>query len=197
VNTNVCFRFRAPERPKSPAKDYDNIIHRLESFTLTKKLHCTSRSLQRKRLRSASGGDTRKLDCLGSNRAHRLPPKTFLRRSKLDHLFKNTKRPVSRASSSSSSSKRAGSAPPEHRTRDSESNEKRDIDRISGPSNPVKEVNVLPKSEPPVQVHKSCSQEAAHPAYEEVSSVDELAGYLDNGLHIPKKMSKMAEMMYT
>lgn len=39
----------------------------------------------------------------------------------------------------------------------------------------------------------SCSQQALI----DDMSVDELAGYLDDFVHIPKKMSSMAEMMYT
>ncbi|KAG0720965.1 Oxidative stress-responsive serine-rich protein 1 [Chionoecetes opilio] len=43
---------------------------------------------------------------------------------------------------------------------------------------------------------RSCSQEARSPDYEDVT-MDELAAYLDNFLYLPKKMSHMAEMMYT
>ena len=39
----------------------------------------------------------------------------------------------------------------------------------------------------------SCSQEARL----DDTSVDDLAGYFDDFVHIPKKMSSMAEMMYT
>ncbi|XP_050401190.1 uncharacterized protein LOC126818056 [Patella vulgata] len=45
----------------------------------------------------------------------------------------------------------------------------------------------------PNKVEKSCSQEASI----DDLSVDELAGYFDDFVHIPKKMSVMAEMMYT
>ncbi|ESO98650.1 hypothetical protein LOTGIDRAFT_238973 [Lottia gigantea] len=43
------------------------------------------------------------------------------------------------------------------------------------------------------RVEKSCSQEATI----EDLSVNELAGYFEDFVHIPKKMSVMAEMMYT
>jgi len=43
---------------------------------------------------------------------------------------------------------------------------------------------------------RSCSQQARNPDYEDVT-MDELAGYLDAVVYIPKKMSHMAEMMYT
>lgn len=43
---------------------------------------------------------------------------------------------------------------------------------------------------------RSCSQQACSPDYEDVT-MDELAAYLDNFLYLPKKMSHMAEMMYT
>lgn len=43
---------------------------------------------------------------------------------------------------------------------------------------------------------RSCSQQARSPDYEDVT-MDELAAYLDNFLYLPKKMSHMAEMMYT
>lgn len=43
---------------------------------------------------------------------------------------------------------------------------------------------------------QSCSQQARNPDYEDVT-IDELAAYLDNFLYLPKKMSIMAEMMYT
>ncbi|KAK4326678.1 hypothetical protein Pmani_002836 [Petrolisthes manimaculis] len=43
---------------------------------------------------------------------------------------------------------------------------------------------------------RSCSQQARSPDYEDVT-MDELAAYLDNFLYLPKKMSIMAEMMYT
>ncbi|XP_064091039.1 oxidative stress-responsive serine-rich protein 1-like [Macrobrachium nipponense] len=45
-------------------------------------------------------------------------------------------------------------------------------------------------------VYRSCSQQARSPDYEDVT-MDELAAYLDNFLYLPKKMSHMAEMMYT
>jgi len=55
---------------------------------------------------------------------------------------------------------------------------------------------------------KSCSQQASssetnhhhHQNNEQTVddvSIDELASYLENGVYIPKKMSLMAEMMYT
>lgn len=43
---------------------------------------------------------------------------------------------------------------------------------------------------------RSCSQQARSADYEDVT-MDELAAYLDNFLYLPKKMSHMAEMMYT
>jgi hypothetical protein len=45
---------------------------------------------------------------------------------------------------------------------------------------------------------KSCSQQASNGAgpVDDVT-IDELAAYLENGVYIPKKMSLMAEMMYT
>lgn len=43
---------------------------------------------------------------------------------------------------------------------------------------------------------RSCSLQARSPDYEDVT-MDELAAYLDNFLYLPKKMSHMAEMMYT
>ncbi|KAG7169346.1 Oxidative stress-responsive serine-rich protein 1-like [Homarus americanus] len=43
---------------------------------------------------------------------------------------------------------------------------------------------------------RSCSQQARSLDYEDVT-MDELAAYLDNFLYLPKKMSHMAEMMYT
>ncbi|XP_074641641.1 uncharacterized protein LOC141899310 [Tubulanus polymorphus] len=43
------------------------------------------------------------------------------------------------------------------------------------------------------KLSRSCSQEAKL----DDMSVDELAGYLEEYMHIPKKMSSMAEMMYT
>lgn len=45
-------------------------------------------------------------------------------------------------------------------------------------------------------IYRSCSQQARSPDYEDVT-MDELAAYLDNFLYLPKKMSHMAEMMYT
>ncbi|KAK7083004.1 Oxidative stress responsive serine-rich 1 [Halocaridina rubra] len=47
-----------------------------------------------------------------------------------------------------------------------------------------------------LSVLRSCSQQARNPDYEDVT-MDELAAYLDNFLYLPKKMSHMAEMMYT
>ncbi|XP_068225157.1 uncharacterized protein [Palaemon carinicauda] len=49
---------------------------------------------------------------------------------------------------------------------------------------------------PETAVYRSCSQQARSPDYEDVT-MDELAAYLDNFLYLPKKMSHMAEMMYT
>ncbi|CAL4094572.1 unnamed protein product [Meganyctiphanes norvegica] len=44
--------------------------------------------------------------------------------------------------------------------------------------------------------YRSCSQQARNPDYED-TTMDELAAYIDNFLYLPKKMSHMAEMMYT
>lgn len=44
--------------------------------------------------------------------------------------------------------------------------------------------------------YRSCSQQARNPDYED-TTMDELAAYIDNYLYLPKKMSHMAEMMYT
>jgi len=44
--------------------------------------------------------------------------------------------------------------------------------------------------------YRSCSQQARNPDYED-TTMDELAAYIDNFLFLPKKMSYMAEMMYT
>lgn len=43
---------------------------------------------------------------------------------------------------------------------------------------------------------RSCSEQARNPEYED-TNINELAAYLDNFLYFPKKMSYMAEMMYT
>ena len=43
--------------------------------------------------------------------------------------------------------------------------------------------------------YKSCRQEVG--CYPSDVTVDELAGYLDELLHLPKPMSDMAELMYT
>jgi hypothetical protein len=71
--------------------------------------------------------------------------------------------------------------------------------KLSSPDNtPPLAVNSQQQQQSQPEIHKSCSQEAANPVvFEEMLSVDELAGYLENGLHIPRKMSQMAEMMYT
>ena len=45
------------------------------------------------------------------------------------------------------------------------------------------------------QCFRSCRQEACY--YPSDITVDELAGYLDELLYIPKPMSDMAELMYT
>lgn len=53
--------------------------------------------------------------------------------------------------------------------------------------------SVHPFSVPP----RSCSQEARDQPHFEDTSLEELAAYMDNYLYFPKKMSFMAEMMYT
>ena len=57
--------------------------------------------------------------------------------------------------------------------------------------------NVHPSTNKP-NVQSSCSQQALNP-YTHVNddTIEELAAYFECYVHIPKKMSQMAEMMYT
>lgn len=58
-------------------------------------------------------------------------------------------------------------------------------------------LNVL--TQPPLNATnntRSCSQQAAGNASADDVTIDELASYFDTFVHIPKKMSSMAEMMY-
>lgn len=43
----------------------------------------------------------------------------------------------------------------------------------------------------------TCRQQAAVPVFTDDTTVDDLAGYFDQMLYIPKPMSDMAELMYT
>ena len=47
--------------------------------------------------------------------------------------------------------------------------------------------------------HMSCRQQAVtyRPSYFDDTTVDDLAGYLDEIMFLPKPMSEMAELMYT
>ena len=64
---------------------------------------------------------------------------------------------------------------------------------------PIEEEESSCKSSRHHQHQPTCSQEALNPALEEDddTTVEELASYFDCLVHIPKKMSQMAEMMYT
>ncbi|CAG0917692.1 unnamed protein product [Notodromas monacha] len=182
-----------------PAEE-DACIKKLESFSLSSK-----QTVGKKKRRNKSASEDN-WNFNFANRVKKLPPRTYLRKSKLDHIFKS-KRSFLRASPLS---KRSGSAPPENRIGRLIQNEQGACHVLerSYPDNlfsteetgsvceSVLTMSNLVQTDV-IPVRKSCSQEAANPTYEEVSSVDELAGYLENGLHIPKKMSKMAEMMYT
>ena len=59
--------------------------------------------------------------------------------------------------------------------------------------------SVHPENRVPPRPEYSCSQEArmAEGALPDDTSVDDLAGYFDSIVYIPRKMSAMAEMMYT
>ena len=50
----------------------------------------------------------------------------------------------------------------------------------------------------PAAMQSSCSQQALNPCpQDDDTTIEELAAYFDCYVHIPKKMSQMAEMMYT
>ena len=44
---------------------------------------------------------------------------------------------------------------------------------------------------------KTCRQEFYAPGYHDDTTVDDLAGYFDTMMHLPRPMSDMAELMYT
>ena len=46
-------------------------------------------------------------------------------------------------------------------------------------------------------IQSSCSQQALNPYSHSDDTIEELAAYFECYVHIPKKMSQMAEMMYT
>ena len=48
-----------------------------------------------------------------------------------------------------------------------------------------------------VPSYSTCRQQAAVPVFTDDTTVDDLAGYFDQMLYIPKPMSDMAELMYT
>lgn len=48
-----------------------------------------------------------------------------------------------------------------------------------------------------VSNYGTCRQQAAVPVFTDDTTVDDLAGYFDQMLYIPKPMSDMAELMYT
>jgi len=60
---------------------------------------------------------------------------------------------------------------------------------------PAEKVKVE-KSVEPTEISQSCSQQAMLPQCDDIT-INELAAYFDTYVHIPKKMSLMAEMMYT
>ena len=49
----------------------------------------------------------------------------------------------------------------------------------------------------PRMLCRTCRQEACAPCYLDDTTVDDLAGYLDQIVFLPKPMSEMAELMYT
>lgn len=51
------------------------------------------------------------------------------------------------------------------------------------------------EEDPQSKMQSSCDQPTSDPVDD--VTIDELAAYLENGVYIPKKMSQMAEMMYT
>ena len=63
----------------------------------------------------------------------------------------------------------------------------------------VEEDEEVPDTRTPSNVVKSsCSQQALNPCpQDDDTTIEELAAYFDCYVHIPKKMSQMAEMMYT
>lgn len=75
---------------------------------------------------------------------------------------------------------------------------------ISSPETCLTETSLLPSTVPTVSppqavnatAHQSCSQQALMETTDDIT-IDELASYLEVLVHIPKKMSPMAEMMYT
>ncbi|KAK3581935.1 hypothetical protein CHS0354_037609 [Potamilus streckersoni] len=69
----------------------------------------------------------------------------------------------------------------------------RKSDSMSDEVLPAREQTSLSKQESLYSVEQSCSQQARL----EETSVNELACYFEEFVHIPKKMSTMAEMMYT
>ena len=55
----------------------------------------------------------------------------------------------------------------------------------------------LCQSATPRMLCRTCRQEACVPCYFDDTTVDDLAGYLDQIVFLPKPMSEMAELMYT
>ena len=62
-------------------------------------------------------------------------------------------------------------------------------------------LETIPESTPETRAHKRTHTETAYSCSQQARmddlSVDELAGYFEDFVYIPKKMSTMAEMMYT
>ena len=58
------------------------------------------------------------------------------------------------------------------------------------------EIGATNQNSPVVQ--STCSQQALHPCpHEDDTTIEELAAYFECIVYIPRKMSQMAEMMYT